>query len=365
MKEFSLDTGQYSYLVSAYAIAAFCSSIMGMLYLDFLDRKKALLIAFAGFAIGSVLCGLSNTYTQLLMLRFGTGLFGGVLGAIILSIVADLYSFKERGKAMGIIMASFSAASAIGVPFGLLLTDMYNWRLPFMILGGVSGLISVLIYFYFPSLTGHFKNVDRKRKPIQTIAIIFKDQNQVNALLAGMVLVLGHFLIIPFITPYMIRNVGLSQEEIKYIFLAGGVVTIFTAPLIGRMTDRYGVMKVFIGVLACSFVPTLAITHMEPSPLFYALIFTTLFFVFGSGRFIAPNTIITAVATPENRGSFMSMKSALQQLSIAAAAYISGFVVYIEDVGEIDNYHLVGYLSLAICTIAVFLINRLKVASGN
>ncbi len=365
ISEFNINTQEYSFLVSAYAFAAFLSSLCGMLFLDFFDRKHALQLSYAGFTIGSFLCALSTTYVQLLGFRFFTGLFGGILGAIVLSIVADLFKFKERGWAMGIVMTAFSAASAIGVPFGLFLTDLYGWRIPFYVLGGTGILLSIFILFFFPSLTSHFEMVDRKRKPIQTLGLILKDKNQINALLTGMILVLGHFIIIPFITPYMIRNVGLEQVQIKYIFLIGGLLTIFSAPYIGKLVDRHGVMKIFVIVCLMSFIPTILITHLGQASLYIALIATSLFFIFGSGRFIAPNTLITAAPTQENRGSFMSMKSALQQLAIALASFISGTIVYISDTGTLENYNYVAYVSILVIIVSMFMTNHLKVAKGN
>jgi len=362
---YSINSSQYSLLVSAYALAAACSSIFAMLYLDFFDRKNAILLAFTGFSVGTLLCAFAHSYHQLLGLRFFTGLFGGVLGAIILSIVADLFPFKERGKAMGIVMAAFSAASAVGVPFGLYLADIADWRYPFYILGGVGILLSILIYSYFPNLKGHLDSIDQERKPIDTVLLLVRDSNQINALVTGMMLVLGHFLIIPFITPYMIRNVGLEQEQIKFVFLVGGIATIFTAPLIGRMTDKYGVMRVLITLMALSIFPVIGITHLGENPIWIALIATTAFFVLGSGRFIPPNTIISAAATPQNRGSFMSMKSALQQLAIALSSAIAGYIVYFDGAGRIINYNYVGYISILICIFAVFLTKRINVAEGN
>ena len=365
IKEFNINSQQYSLLVSAYALAAFCASMIGMLFLDFFDRKHALQIAYGGLAVGSFLCAISNTYIQLLIFRFFSGMFGGIIGAIVLSIVADLFEFKERGWAMGIVMTAFSAASAVGVPFGLLLTDMYGWRFPFFVLSGIGIVISILLFIFFPSLTNHFESLNRERKPVETIRLMTKDPNQLNALLVGMILVIGHFIIIPFITPYMIRNVGLSQSEIKYIFLAGGMATVFTAPFIGKMVDKYGVMKILWIIAICSFVPTILLTHLPAASLLVALIATTLFFIFGSGRFIPPNTLITAAATPENRGSFMSMKSALQQMGIAVASFLAGFIVYFGDDGKLNNYPIVAYISIFIVIIAVLLTRRLKVAKGN
>ena len=86
---------------------------------------------------------------------------------------------------------------------------------------------------------------------------------------------------------------------------------------------------------------------------------------FASGRMISPNTIITAAASNANRGSFMSVKSALQQLAIGLSALIGGSIVYIGDDNLYHNYAYVGYISIAVAILTIFLIKRIKVAEGN
>lgn len=119
ISEFNISPREYSWLVSAYALTACISCILGILFLDRLPRKNALLFLYGGFAIGTFLCSLCTTYETLITLRAATGFFGGMIGALVLSIISDLFPFKERGAAMGILFASFSAASALGVPFGI------------------------------------------------------------------------------------------------------------------------------------------------------------------------------------------------------------------------------------------------------
>lgn len=360
---FKINSNQYSYLVSSYAIAAFISSIIGMFLIDRFPRKKSLIFVYSGFIIGTFLCSFSNSYYLLLSCRFVTGLFGGILGALIVSIVTDLYPFKERGQAMGTLVAAFSAASALGVPIALYLATRLDWYWPFI---GISGLASILLFiviFFLPKI----ENTIVIKSPFNTIRTIVTDSNQVNALLTVLILVLAHFLIIPFITPYMVRNVGFSQDQIILIFLLGGLATIFTSPLVGKLTDVFGVMKVFIVMMTCAVVPTIAITHMGTQTVVFALIFTTLFFIFGSGRMIPPTTLITAAVGPENRGSFLSIRSALSQLGIAFASYISGIIVFFENdgSGKLFNYEYVAYLSVIFCLLAVYLTSRIKVAKGN
>ena len=362
---FEISASQFSFLVSAYAIGAFVSSLLAIFLIDRFDRKKALLFVYSGFILGTFLCAFAASYIMLLSLRLLTGFFGGVIGALVLSIIADIYPFSERGQAIGILMAAFSAASALGVPIGLYFAFSFSWEIPFIVLGSLGFLICTVIYFTFPSMRGHFESVDKERNVVSIVKAITTDKNQVNALVLGFALILGHFLIIPFIAPYMSRNVGFEQEQLTWIYLVGGVLTIFSSPFVGKLTDRFGVLPVFNIAMIFSFLPTVMITTMGPSPVWYALIFTGMFFVFGSARMIPPNTIITAAATTSNRGSFMSVKSALQQLAIGAASLIAGSIVVLNEDGSFSNYEWVGIGSILICIFTFFLIKKLRVAEGN
>lgn len=365
IREFGINAQQYSYLVSSYAFGAVISSLSAFLFLDRFDRKAALLFLYLGFTIGTLLCGFASNFWMLVIVRFCTGAFGGVIGALAFAIVADLYLFKERGKAMGILMGAFSAASALGIPFGLYLAAVHSWRTPFLGLGGIGVVVSLLIFFYFPSIKNHLEEREEHLSIVGTVRQLWSDPNQLNALLLGMVLVLGHFMIIPFISPYMIRNVGFSQMTITLVFLFGGLSMVISSPLIGKLTDLKGVMKVFTTCIFLSFIPTLAITYMGQEPISYALIFTTLFFILASGRMIPANTLITAAVGSANRGSFMSMKSALQQLAIGLSSLISGAIVFIDDEGYYQNYPILAYISIFFCLISIYLMTRLKIAEGN
>lgn len=366
ISEFNINASQYSLLVSSYALAASISCILGIVFLDRLPRKKGLLILYGGFAMGTFMCSFADSYILLISLRATTGFFGGVIGAMVLSIISDLFPFKERGAAMGVLFASFSAASALGVPFGIYLAAKGSWQIPFMVLGLLGVVVSAVIFFTFPSMNDHLQYQPKKRRSlIAILKTILGDSNQVYALVAGFVLIMGHFMIIPFISPFMIKNIGLTQIEVAYQFFAGGVATSISSPIIGRMTDKYGVMKVFIIVMIISWIPTLLITHLSTAPLSVAVSLVAFFFIFGSGRMISPNTIITAAAGNKTRGSFMSLKSALQQFAIGATAIISGLIVSIGEDGKYHNYNIVGYLAIFFCIITIYLVNKIRVAKGN
>ena len=244
MDSFNILPSQFALLVSTYTFSAGTSGFVGAFFIDRFDRKKAILTMAAGFALGTLACGFAQTYYSLLITRSITGLFGGVMGALILSIIGDAIPNERRASAMGMVMAAFSVASVIGVPAGLFLADLSDWHMPFIVLGGLALLTLIPMAIYIPSMTDHISSYEQKPSPIQIVRNVTSNKNQMLALLFGSVIMFSHFSVVPFISPYLTTNVGFSDSQIKYIYLIGGALTVFSSPFIGRMADKYGRSKI-------------------------------------------------------------------------------------------------------------------------
>jgi predicted MFS family arabinose efflux permease len=369
-KELLITPFQFSMLVAAYPLAAFLSSLFGVFFLDKFDRKKALTVAYIGFVIGTFSSAVvPNTsdpdlnYALFIGTRLLTGLFGGILGALVLSIVGDVFPLERRGKAMGIVSMSFALAAVIGVPLALELVNRFdgNWHLPFYLVAILGTFVVALVIFKVPSMRQHLDAQTDKPHPFETIRMAGKNINQLQALLFTVLLVLGQFTVIPFITPYMINNVGLTQDQIPLIYLVGGACTVFTSPLIGRLVDRFGRKMVFYVMASISIIPLLLITHLWPISIYLVLTISGIFFISISGRMIPANTLLTAVVRPQNRGGFMSLKSSVTSLASGSASLIAGsIVVQSEGGGPIENYNIVGYVAVAFTIIALLLARKLR-----
>lgn len=365
MDAFSIKPSQFALLVSAYTFSAGIFGFIGAFFIDRFDRKQSLLIIALGFALGTLACGFSTNYGMLLFTRAFTGAFGGILGALILAIVGDVIPNERRASAMGIIMASFSLASVIGVPIGLYLATLSDWHFPFFVLGGLALTALVPIYFYIPKINAHIDSKENRENPIEIISKVFKNKNQLLALGFGVIIMLSHFSIVPFISPYMVANVGFTEEQLSYIYLIGGALTIFTSPLIGKLADRYGRQKVFAITVLMASVPVFFITQMGETPIALVLLVTTLFFIFGAGRMIPSTTMVTSSVKPKNRGSFMSFNSASRQMTNGFAAYIAGLIITEDANGLLQNYELVGYFAIIMGMISIYVGSKIKVVDQN
>jgi MFS transporter, DHA1 family, inner membrane transport protein len=360
MRLFEIDPQQFGLLVSAYTITAGLSGLVSSLFIDRFDRKHALSFAYIGFALGTIACALSPTYPVLLVTRSLTGMFGGLIGAQILSIVGDAIPNERRATAMGIVMAAFSIASVFGVPFGLFLANKFSWHAPFFFLGGISAVIWFLIVMFVPGMSGHLVKKGDRGGLGEGFVRAFVNPNQRLALTFMMLIMLGQFTVVPYISPYMVSNVGFTEGQLTYIYLIGGGLTIFTSPLIGRWADRAGKLKVFTTFALIVILPLFFITHLPPVSIPLALVVTTLFFLCAGGRMIPAQAMITSTVLPRYRGSFMSISSSVQQLSAGIASYIAGSIVVKDTEGHLMNYNFVGYIAIAATIITMIVARQLR-----
>ena len=362
MKAFDILPSQFALLVSTYTFSAGTSGFVGAFFIDRFDRKKAILTMATGFAIGTFACGFAQSYHWLLITRSITELFGGVMGALILSIVGDAIPNERRATAMGMVLAAFSVASVVGVPVCLFLADLSYWHMPFIVLGGIAFLTLVPMSVYIPNMTEHISKTNEKPTPLEVIRNVTTNKNQLLALVFGSVIMFSHFSVVPFISPYLTTNVGFTDSQIKYIYLIGEALTVFSSPFIGKMADKYGRSKVFTFTVIIASVPVFFLTQLGETPIGCVLVVTALFFVFGAGRMVPSTAKVTSSVKPQNRGSFMSFNAAVRQMTNGVAAFLAGLIITIGDDGLYHNYALVGYFAIAMGIVSIFISRKIKVA---
>ena len=141
----------------------------------------------------------------------------------------------------------------------------------------------------------------------------------------------------------------------------GGLVTLFTAPVVGKLADKVGKLKIFIFSALLSLLPIYCITNMPNIPFYYALMITGFWFIVANSRNIASSTMVSNVVPSEYRGSFMSINSAVQQLFTGLASLTAGCIVITKKPEpQLIHYSWVGYLSLLIILFCIFLGKKLE-----
>jgi len=358
MREFAISTHEFGFLVASYSFSAAFAGLLAATFVDKFERKRLLLTVFALFGLATLACGLSPSYSTLLIARGLAGAFGGIMGAMVQTLVGDLIPFERRATASGVISASFSLSTVAGVPLSLWLANHFQWRAPFILIACTTVLFLIVALRHLPDVRHHL-NQEKRAHPFSAMFEALTDANHLRALIFTMLILFSGFTVIPYITIYAVSNVGIAQQDIFYIYLIGGAATLITSRQIGRWADAAGKVKIYRIMAVAATLPLFAVTQVGAAPLWVWLICTTLFFVLISGRMIPAMAIITSAAQPRLRGTFMSLNSATQQLASGLAATLAGFITTQNAAGQIIGYDRVGYVAIVANLLAIAFVARI------
>lgn len=348
MPFFKINPKQFSFLVGAYTFTAAAAGFTAAFFVDKFDRKKVLLFGYIGFLAGTFACGFAHSYGTLMAARIFAGLFGGLIGAQVMSIIADLFGYERRGAAMGAVMSSFAIASTIGVPLSLYLSNIFTWHAPFLFVGFLGIIIVPLVLRFIPPVTGHIRDKKNEVHRFHAILSVINSREQRMTLLFSALVMLGHFLIIPFINPYLEFNLGFTKDQTPLVYLFGGIASFIAAIVLGKLSDKIGKLNVFTFSVIFSFVIVWVITNLPVLPFSIVILIFILWFIVATGRAVTAQAMISEVVKSEQRGSYLSFNSSVQQLGTAIASLIAGFVVIQNAKGKLMFFNWVGYISILV-----------------
>ena len=353
MHAFTIDPAAVAGAVSTYAWCAGVSGLLAAMYIDRFDRKRLLLGVFAAFTLSNLACAMATSFHVLVLSRAFAGLSGGVLGAIVMAIIGDLIPAQRRGAATGIVMTSFSIAAIAGVPAGVMLAAHYGWQSPFYLLVVLSTLIWCVAWRALPNITGHLTRRVPLSDVLPNLIGLYRVPRHLKAFLMAFMNMVAGMLIIPFISPVLVSNLGVAPAQITYVYLAGGLATLFSARMVGKWSDRAGAHKVFRYLALLSIVPMLCITHLPVMPLLAVILFFPFFMMAVSGRNIPLQALMTTIPEPSKRGAFLSSNSAIMQIGSGVGAMLGGLTLHTDGLGHIAGFGTNGSIAAVLTVITV------------
>jgi MFS transporter, DHA1 family, inner membrane transport protein len=358
MRELNLGAGQFSALVAAYSIAAGVVGLLSAPFIDRFDRRTLLLGAYAGFTIATLLCGLASDVHTLLIARAIGGAFGGISGSLCLAIVSDIVPPERRAAGIGIIMTAFAVAASIGVPVGLQLAQYFGWRSPFTWLAAFAAVVWCVAFRFIPPVRGHLQSGEHKGRAFKEL---LRDRNAGRAIIFMAVMVLGHFSIIPLLSPHLVGDVALPEKYLFLVYMIGGALSVMTAPYAGKLADRHGRQRVFTIMVLVACVIILAIANSGPLPIWGTLTLAGLFFIFASGRFVPAQAIVTLAVPSSRRGAFLSLSSCARDLASGLASTMGGWIVTKQPNGHLDHFNWLGWIAVAASFLSIAIARTVRV----
>ena len=359
MPALDIPPARFGMIVSAYAFSAGISGLLAAGFADRFDRKKILLFFYIGFLAGTLWCGLAQSFASLLAARIVTGLFGGVIGSVVLAIATDLFAPQLRGRVMGIIQTSFAASQVLGIPVALYLSNHWDWHAPFFMMVAIGGAGGVLVAWRLQPVVGHLSSATESnalRHLINTVT----ERRHLPAFATIALLSTGGFMLMPFSSVFTVNNIGIPIERLPLIYLITGMCTIVVGPLIGKATDAFGKMPVFLTGSVVTSVMVLTYTHLGRVPLPVVVGVNVLMFIGIFSRMIPYQALAASVPELRMRGAFNAISAAIQQLSGGTAAVIAGHLVSTGPDGRLVGFETVGYVVVGTTFVAAFLASQVN-----
>ncbi len=359
MRAFDLTPAQFTHLVAAYGLAAALSGFAGGFFLDRIDRKRALVFVYAGFGLATLACALAPTHSALLTARLIAGAFGGISGSLVTAMIGDIIPPTRRGRAMSYVMSAFPLASVLGVPLGLTLAGWFDWHAPFYLLAGCSAFILALALFALPNIRTAIKN----HQPIRQMREIVTSGIHLRAFAVTCFLVMAGGCIIPFLAPSFVINYGLAESDLPKLYAIGGIAAFFSAPIVGRLSDRLDRLHLLAGITFFAAVVVLILTNLETASFPVAAALMASFMVTMSSRFAPAMAMVTDAVSARYRGGFMSVNSALQQAFSGLANLLAGVFITTAAGGRLVGFPALGIASVGFFGLTLFFAARLKAAA--
>jgi predicted MFS family arabinose efflux permease len=360
---FGISASEFGFLVSAYTFSAGLSGLLAATYIDRFGRKRMMLTLYPLFGAAALACSFAPTFAWLLVARVASGFFGGVLMALSQTIVAEVIPFERRGRAMSVVMTSFSVATVAGVPLALFLASHFNWHAPFLAIALMVSVCALGAAKTLPSLKGHLAthpSGDSAPNMLANLRLVLVDPNHLRAYAMSASMVFAGFAVIPYIALYLQGNAGFKPEQIPYVYLTGGICTLISARLIGHWSDRGGKAYAFRRLALLMPLPLLAMTLSADLPMVGVLLVSSILFVVMSGRMIPGMALIGASADPRRRGSFMTLNSAVQSLAMGLAALVGGQILGRDGNGHLTHYWIAALLGGGASLLSFVLASKLR-----
>lgn len=361
MRILVITPSQFGLVVSSYAFSAGVSGILTAGFADKYDRKKLLLFFYAGFLLGTFLCGIAPSYPILLFARIVTGIFGGVIAAVSFAIITDLFPVEKRGRVMGFVQTAFAASQVIGIPVGLYLADKFDWHAAFLMIAGLSVFVFIAIVRKMKPVTAHLAAQQDKHPFIHLWHTVSK-KIYIRGFLTTSLIATGGFMLMPFSSTFLVNNVWITESQLPIVFMITGICAIITGPLIGKLSDKAGKYPLFIAGSILAGIMVIIYTNLRVTPMWLVIAINAFLFMGISSRMISYSALITSVPELADRGAFMGVNSSIQQLSGGLASLLAGLIVtQATPTSPIEHYNTVGYIVIASMFVCIIMMNRINI----
>jgi MFS family permease len=337
-------------LISIGTFAGVISGLIAGAVSNRVGRKKILVVSGLIYASTFfMLVFLGRDFYSLLFSRFIAGIGFYMMPVMVTTMAADIFPFKERGRAM----ALYGSSGGVGALIGPLTTPLlvhgndYTW---YFIFSGASVLVCAIatLFLVRETLPDELKRKavgdSKKKLDVKGFVLSLKGLGVVVLifLVAVTVYRTGYTMIDPFLSLYLKEVLKLDLSSVSYIYALRALCTIIFSQAAGWLTDQYGRKMMFMIGLGMTVITTFSYTITQS---FVQMLFLRSWDAAANAvTLTAVRTLVADLLSPEMRAFGMGLYSATTQQSSTVGSIFSGFVI--DAFGYNTTFYTATILSL-------------------
>lgn len=317
--DLKVSTSEAGLLVTVFALAAaMIAPILIALTIN-IDRKKLLMTTLGVFIVSNGLMLVDIAYETLLWIRIIQGASGGITTVVAMAIATRLVEHEKRGNAIGIILMGLSSSLVLGVPIGTFFSEMFGWRVLFILIGVLSVLPLVIIYNKVPAI---------KEEETVTLGMqlsMLKSSTVLTALVITLLYVGGYSTLFTYITPFLQATSSLSITEISGVLFLAGICSFVGSRVGGQLADAKGSkFTICLGLLLQG--ATLLLFALAGVNL-YVLILVLMIFMLATWSISPAQQLYLVTLAPRNPDIALSVNTSFIQFGFALGSGLGGLVI--------------------------------------
>lgn len=337
------------YVASIYTGSSVIAGLLSFFFIDRFNKHRILWLCLLFIGALTLLVPLLHSLSQVLWIRFVTGLFGGISLGVAMAVLLDSTSENARGQVIAIVLSAFPMVSIIGLPLMLWITNVFSWHIAFYILGALCIICGGLVYSFIPKIELDIE-VQEHNDPPQKL---MNKRILLGAASTGLSN-FGSLILIPLLVPIFTDILHLSTQHLPWLFFVGGLGALLGTKLASWIHNKFSFKTLTVWSTILLMLSMAYLLLMIENSLWFAYSF-----MFGMMFTVYVRLILIAIWSadipkPEQRGGFNSLQSALNNLfsSIAfviPSMWLSSIIFNQSDLMPILYLAIIVNLIVLIC----------------
>lgn len=350
--DLNVSLGEAGYLITVFSLIFAVASPILLLMTAKIERKKLTLVSLFIFLMGNLVTLFATDYNIVFLGRIISAISGALLIILCLVMAPSLVEPKYRGRAIGTVSMGVSGSLVLGVPLGLVLGNLFNWRAPFLLISILTVLAIIGVYFFMDRVE------PKPSTPLKTQLATLKSKKISFAHLTTFLYMTGHTILYAYLKPYLQETTLLGATFISVVYFLFGVAAVSGGGLGGTMSDLFGSKRTII----LSIIGLGGTLFLLPFTTEFVLLLLIGLMVWGMLSWVISPAMQAYLieSSPETGDIQQSLSNSSLHLGIAFGSFIGGIII---EKGSVMLNPTVGSILVLLSLITAILSARQSNAS--